>query len=172
MTKKTKPKIPDKPRRGKPAYIPSAQHIYTAYVGGKKRLTDKEIAKAIGIKYDLFRKHKSHFVAEIKRGREESDDLNCEKAEEALMKRALGFDTEEEKVTQRKAPDGSIMQEKVLIKKKVPPSDVAIMFYLVNRNSGRWRSINKEMAAPENSKGKIAAWFEKLEANQKKPGKD
>lgn len=98
---------------GRDAYQPSKEHIQCAYNGARKGLNGEEIAKAIGISYATFNRYKDNFREAIKKGKDEADDLNITKAENALM-RAID----------RKQPNATLT-----------------MFYLVNR-SPRWHSIN------------------------------
>ena len=140
------------------AYSPSKEHLETAYRGAKAGLSYTEIARAIGIARSTLLRHKDAFSDSLKRGREELEavDPYLENVEDALRKRALGYDFNEIRTTKethypvRKTGDRANKSLKpytrvtreITTKKQVIPDTTAIIFYLVNRSDGRWRSIN------------------------------
>lgn len=144
---------------GRPAYSPSEEHLLTCEIGAKKGISEKEIAKAIGISYATFNKNKKKFKESIKRGRDASDDKFCEIAEKSLRRKVEGWEyTEVTKdvtktpfVVTRKDKDGQIerfvefhKREHVReVTKYYVPDTTAIIFYLVNRLRGRWESVNR-----------------------------
>lgn len=97
-------------------------------------LTDEQIAEELGIAVSTFyawQEKYPEFSEAIKRGKEEPDDL----VEAALFKRAIGYDVEEHK---------EVYENGLLVKTEdktvhVHPSDTAIIFWLKNRRSDRWR---------------------------------
>ena len=69
---------------GRRKYIPSEEHLETAYKGAKKGLNEKEIAEAIGISLSSIKRNKDLFKPFIKKEHHESDDKNNEQVESAL----------------------------------------------------------------------------------------
>lgn len=102
-------------------------------------LSDKEIAKGLGIGYstyyDYLLKYKE-FSEAIKRGKKPVDvDV-----ENALLKRAMGFEYEEKHTEVEIGSDGQPKPAKIKTIKKLIPGDVAAMiFWLKNRSPEYWR---------------------------------
>lgn len=80
-------------------------------------------------------------AAALKRGREVADI----RVENALYKRAVGYDYEE--VIREEGPKGVTLR---VIKKHVPPSEVAAFFWLKNRKPEVWRDKQPENNTGEN----------------------
>lgn len=93
-------------------------------------LTDEQIAKNIGINrttlYD-WKKKEVNIADALKKGKEIVDF----EVENALLKRALGYEYEEETY------ENGILTKKV--KKQVPPDTTAQIFWLKNRQVKKWR---------------------------------
>ena len=93
-------------------------------------LTDEQIAKNIGISraslYEWKKKEVDIFDA-LKKGKEVIDF----EVENALLKRALGYEYEEETY------ENGILTKKV--KKQVPPDTTAQIFWLKNRKPNNWK---------------------------------
>lgn len=93
-------------------------------------LTDEQIAKNIGINrttlYD-WKKKEVNIADVLKKGKEVIDF----EVENALLKRALGYEYEEETY------ENGILTKKV--KKQVPPDTTAQIFWLKNRKKEQWR---------------------------------
>ena len=161
-TKKSVKKV-SKRGVGRQKYVPSDEHFETCRTGARKSLNNKEIAKAIGISAKTFQRNLDLFSPHLKKGLEESDDKNCEKVESALMKRCVGFESTETHNEKRVNAKGeTIFMQKKEVTKTHPPSDVAIFFFLCNRMSDRWVSINKPIVEEDRSKGEIQMWFNSL----------
>ena len=97
-------------------------------------LTDEQIAGNIGINpatlYDW--KNKFHEISEaLKKGKEVVDY----QVENALLKRALGYDYQEEKV-EISEKDGKKVTQTI---KHVPADTIAQIFWLKNRRPDKWR---------------------------------
>lgn len=96
----------------------------------KSGLTDEQIAKNIGINrttlYD-WKKKEVNIADALKKGKEVIDF----EVENALLKRALGYEYEEETY------ENGILTKKV--KKQVPPDTTAQIFWLKNRKKEQWR---------------------------------
>lgn len=93
-------------------------------------LTDEQIAKNIGIATSTFyewKKKELEFSEALKKGKEVIDF----EVENALLKRALGYEYEEETY------ENGILIKKV--KKQVAPDTTAQIFWLKNRQVKKWR---------------------------------
>lgn len=93
-------------------------------------LTQQQIADNLGISIDTLIENKkkySEFNNALKKGKEVVDF----EVENALLKRALGYEYEEETY------ENGILTKKV--KKQVAPDTGAIAFWLKNRQSKKWR---------------------------------
>lgn len=114
-------------------------------------LTDKQIAKNLGIGYTTLKEYKKNypaFSAALKRGKEVVDF----EVENALLKRALGYEYEEVtkerilKKDEKGSPlvnvHGLPIHEMVVTKKvtkQVAPDTTAQIFWLKNRKPQEWR---------------------------------
>ena len=96
----------------------------------KSGLTDEQIAKNIGINrttlYD-WKKKEANIADALKKGKEVIDF----EVENALLKRALGYEYEEETY------ENGILTKKV--KKHVAPDTTAQIFWLKNRKPNNWK---------------------------------
>jgi hypothetical protein len=99
-------------------------------------LTNDQIAENIGIAvktlYEWQKKY-SEFCDVLKRGKEVID----RQVENALLKTALGFEYEEETVTNK----GDV----VTVRKVQHPNTTALIFWLKNRKPEQWRDKPKHM---------------------------
>ena len=97
-------------------------------------LTDEQIASNIGIGYSTLQTWKSKYQDiqdTLKRGK----DIIDRQVENALLKRALGYEYEEVK---EKFEDG-VITERTVTKKEVVPDTTAQIFWLKNRKPDKWR---------------------------------
>ena len=93
-------------------------------------LTQQQIADNLGISIDTLIENKkkySEFNNALKKGKEVIDF----EVENALLKRALGYEYEEETY------ENGILTKKV--KKQVPPDTTAQIFWLKNRKPNNWK---------------------------------
>lgn len=96
----------------------------------KSGLTDEQIAKNMGIAPSTlyeWKKKSKEFSESLKKGKEVIDF----EVENALLKRALGYEYEEETY------ENGILTKKV--KKQVPPDTTAQIFWLKNRKPNTWK---------------------------------
>lgn len=102
-------------------------------------LFDKQIAKNLGISKDTFYqylKEFSDFSDGLKRGRHPVDI----EVENALYKRAIGFEFDEKTTELEIDKDGQAKPARIKTTKKYIPGDVgAITFWLRNRKRSEWR---------------------------------
>ena len=96
----------------------------------KSGLTDEQIAKNMGIAPSTlyeWKKKSKEFSESLKKGKEVVDF----EVENALLKRALGYEYEEETY------ENGILTKKV--KKQIPPDTTAQIFWLKNRKPNTWK---------------------------------
>lgn len=111
-------------------------------------LTDEQIAGKMGISAATFYNWQNRFVEifeSVKRGKAPVDV----EVENALLKRALGYEFTEETTEIEEVPTGKvdekgnpIMKQKKHLKKTkkfIPPDPVAMIFWLKNRKPAIWR---------------------------------
>lgn len=97
-------------------------------------LTDEQIAANIGISRSTLNAWKDRYsdISDtLKRGKDVAD----RQVENALLKRALGYEYEEVK----KKFEGGVMTERTVTKKEVIPDVTAQIFWLKNRKPDKWR---------------------------------
>ena len=97
-------------------------------------LTDEQISQNMGIAYSTLRSWRDKFSAisaVLKKGKEVVD----RQVENALLKRALGYEYEEVK----EKFEGGEMTERTVVKKEVIPDTTAQIFWLKNRKPDKWR---------------------------------
>lgn len=97
-------------------------------------LTDKQIAKNIGVSEVTLCKWKNdcpEFYAALQKSKEVVDY----EVENALLKRALGYEYDEVQVKKK----GDVVIERTITRKQVPPDTTAQIFWLKNRQPEKWR---------------------------------
>lgn len=97
-------------------------------------MIDKDIAKNLGVSYSTFRKYvqsKPELAEVLKQNKEVVDTL----VENALLKNALGFRTEEVRVQINTEGEES----KTIINREIIPDTRAQKFWLMNRDPEKWR---------------------------------
>ena len=101
-------------------------------------LTDEQIAQNIGINratlYDWIKRYDNISNA-IKKGKEPVDT----QVENALLKRALGYDYEETITEVEDLGGGKTKKHVRRVTKHVPPDTTAQIFWLKNRKAKQWR---------------------------------
>lgn len=107
-------------------------------------LTDEQIAHNMGINIATLYRWKEKYCdicESLKRGK----DVVDRQVENALLKRALGYEYEEVK----KKFECGVMTERTVTKKEVVPDVTAQIFWLKNRRPGKWRDKqNIEVSRP------------------------
>lgn len=102
--------------------------------------TDKEISQYIGVSYATFRnylKKNLAFLAAIKKAKSKADIT----VENNLFKRATGYDFVEEvlEYVPGKGDEQTKVKTVKKIKKHIPADVTAQIFWLKNRQPGKWR---------------------------------
>jgi len=97
-------------------------------------LTDEQVAHNMGINPATLYRYKNDFpkICEaLKKGKEVVDI----QVENALLKRALGYDYQEERIEKSEKDGTKIIQTL----KHIPPDTTAQIFWLKNRRPDKWR---------------------------------
>ncbi len=135
--------------------------IFLVECWARDGLTDEQIAKNLGVGYSTFREYKSKhpaLLAALKKGKEVIDF----EVENALLKRALGYEFSEEKVEIEQNAKGTILSRKVVqTVKQIPPDVGAAAFWLKNRKPDKWR----DKPLDDNSDGILLGLIEGLKQN-------
>jgi len=97
-------------------------------------LTDEQIAKNIGISRSTLNVWKDRY-SDISDALKKGKDVIDRQVENALLKRAIGYEYEEVK---EKFEDG-VITERTVTKKEVVPDTTAQIFWLKNRKPDKWR---------------------------------
>jgi hypothetical protein len=134
-------RTPKKRKIGRPKYVVNKTAKKVAYELAKKGCNEKEIAKALRISQKTFQRNKAHFLPLIKKGRSEGEPKNIRDVENALLKRAKGFEYTEKHTIEQVTKDGDIVILHRTITKMIPPDTAAAIFYLCNRAKGRWQNV-------------------------------
>ena len=103
-------------------------------------LTDEQIANNLGISEKTFYDYKKkypQFLQSLKKGKEIVDY----EVENALLKRALGYEYEEKTYEDVYNKELNMYVEKLTkkVKKQVAPDTTALIFWLKNRKPNQWR---------------------------------
>lgn len=109
-------------------------------------LNDEQLAQNMGIAIRTFYEWQNRFPQlrqAIKKGK---DPVDVE-VENALLKRALGYEYEETITEIEEVDEGRQKKHVRRVKKHMPPDVGAIVFWLKNRKPGKWR--DKIETAPE-----------------------
>lgn len=124
-------------------------------------LTDKQISENMGISSETLRVWgKKYFAisAALKKGREPV----VRHLENNLLKKALGYNYEEETIEMWADDAGNKRQKKIIHKKHMPADSSLGMFFLKNYKPNKYRNYN------ELTKRQIEAEIKKLEAEAKR----
>ena len=129
-------------------------------------LTDEQIAENAGINpatLYVWKKKYPEISETLKRGKEVVD----RQVENALLKRALGYEYEEVK----EKFEGNVMTERTVTKKEVVPDVTAQIFWLKNRKREAWADRqNIEISQPiDDSIKEMEAYFEQLKESGSGP---
>ena len=114
-------------------------------------LTDAQIAKNLGVAYSTFREYKKKYSAlsaVLKKGKEVIDI----EVENALLKRALGYEYEEVKTYIEEDKEGNKKKRIEKTKKLLPADTTALIFWLKNRKPKAWSDRKEETEEEKNLK--------------------
>jgi hypothetical protein len=133
MAKKEIVKAGDKHPGGAPSLY-KEEFCQQALVMTRLGATDQDLADCFGVcvrTIAYWKNEKEEFLQAIKKGK---DEFDTERVEGALRHRALGYDYPEEKIF---CKNGKVTRAKTV--KHCPPDTAALIFWLKNRDPGRWR---------------------------------
>lgn len=156
-------------KTGRPSSF-KPEYYHLAEVAARRGLTHEGIAELLGVRPDCISKWKGEddeFTRVIKKG---EDHYNNKRVVTALRERALGYEFDEiheeyilirkngedkmyieKKETQGRNGDKHIRTSLVegrkikIVHKKIPPSDIAIIFWLCNRMPDEWANVQRQL---------------------------
>lgn len=124
-----------------------------------------QVARLLGVAHDTisaWMRDKPGFSEAIKQARENADL----EVEDALRKRALGFEHASEKIFCTK--DGDIVRANCTV--KYPPDSTAALFWLKNRHPVRWREqVAPDGPTPEDAKRLLREELKELDEAIQQP---
>ena len=131
LTSKSK-STTEPPKAGRPSVFTESlqEKMIALYEKGK---TDVQVAEIVGVSEKTINNWKGKhptFLQSLKEAKQIADDL----VEASLFSRAVGYSHQEEKTFQH---DGEIISHTVT--KHYAPDPVSMIFWLKNRQPGRWR---------------------------------
>lgn len=121
-------------------------------------LNEEQISKNMGISRSTLKEWKQKYPAisaTLKNGKEVADI----EVENALFKRATGYDVEESKVE----IDSNGKKHMVKITKHIAPDPTSIIYWLKNRRPDKWRDKPMPTKATEQEMDLLSAAFKELE---------
>ena len=129
-------------------------------------LTDEQIAANIGISRSTLNAWKDRY-SDISDTLQRGKDVVDRQVENALLKRALGYEYEEVK----EKFEGNVLIERTVTKKEVVPDVTAQIFWLKNRKREVWADRqNIELSQPiDDSIKEMEAYFEQLKESGSGP---
>lgn len=101
-------------------------------------LTEKQIAQNMGISeatINVWKNRFPEFLESLREGKEVID----RQVENALLRRALGFEYEETKSTVEEGGSGQNKRKVEKTKRVIPPDTLAAKWWLMNRKPAEWR---------------------------------
>lgn len=102
-----------------------------------KGLLEKTIAKNLGVSGSSWEKYKVQH-AELREAIKKGNRNIVREIEDALVRRALGYDYKETKVYRTKNKDGSVSERQEVTTKHMAPDVGAACFLLKNKEKGEW----------------------------------
>lgn len=104
-----------------------------------KGLLEKTIAKNLGVSVGTWEKYKVEHP-ELREAIKKGNRVIVREVEDALVKRALGFEYTETKITRKKDPDGRVNEHTEIQKRYSPPDVGACCFILKNKDKDHWKN--------------------------------
>lgn len=121
-------------------------------------LSEEQISKNMGISRSTLKEWKQKYPAisaTLKKGKQVADI----EVENALFKRATGYEVEETKVE----IDSNGKKHMVKITKHIAPDPTSIIYWLKNRRPEKWRDKPMPVKATEQEMDLLSAAFKELE---------
>lgn len=114
-------------------------------------LTDEQIANNIGISVSCLNNWKNKYV-EILKSLKKGKEVVDRQVENALLKRALGYEYTE--TTREYIPELDEMKTTKKVTKQVAPDTTAQIFWLKNRKPDKWRDkLNRDCSNEDEMEG-------------------
>ncbi len=121
-------------KRGRPDKYETHVEPYLEEVAEMAQtMTERQIAKALGIAYSTLRVYKSKYPA-FNKAMEKGRHILIHGLRSALIKRAQGYEYEEVYETY----EGTVLKEKTIKRKQMPPDVAAINLALKNYDPDNW----------------------------------
>lgn len=107
--------------------------------GRDKGLTYDQIAKGLGITTGTLYKWLSYYP-ELKAINEKTHESKIDQLENALFKRAMGYEYTETTTEAETDSSGNVVRKHIKnVKKFMPPSETALIFMLTNLDNKKWK---------------------------------
>lgn len=100
---------------------------------------EKTIAKNLGVSVGTWEKYKTR-SAELREAIKNGNRVIVQEIEDALVKRALGYDYTESKMYRTKDKDGNVKTHEEVFKKHMPADTGAAIFLLKNKAKDRYQN--------------------------------
>lgn len=155
----------------RPKKAPTEKDYKIAYEVGYNGLTDVEATELMGLGLSTYYRYKGMFRDQIKKGREDRIAEKVPKVEDALVKRALGYETTEETVERFVDGVGNVTVKTKKVTKQVAPDTGAIIFFLCNAGKANWINPTRVLIENKNNKGAILDAIEVAMSNPIDGGK-
>ena len=114
--------------------------LFLAECWARDGVIDKDIARKLGVSYASLRNYKKQhlaLLAALKKGKEVIDY----EVENALLKRAKGYEYEEIKTSIEKGINNKENKKIEKVTKHVPPDVTAQIYWLKNRKMKEWQRL-------------------------------
>lgn len=144
--------------KGKYEYWTTPEGLTLIEGYARNGLTDEQISRKIGISRSTLNEWRKRFpdiANALKKGKEVVDN----EAENALLKRALGFRATE--TIRERDESGELVITKE-VTKDVPPDTTALIYWLKNRRPEKWR----QNPQPEHTAGGLAEFISRVWENR------
>jgi hypothetical protein len=130
------------PKRGGPHYKFKNDFMRQVYYLSRLGAREVDVAQFFGVQLRMVQYWKEK-NKDFQDAWEEGHWLFGMKVGETLGQKALGYDYTEVEYSQHVDRQGNIRDLKKVTHKHMPPSDVAIIFYLKNRFRDMWMDVNR-----------------------------
>jgi hypothetical protein len=136
-------------RRGRPSKF-NMKLALKMFFCWEKGFTDEEVCRLFDIAVDTLNKWKAN-SAVFRSSMEKAKKLADQRVVEALHKRAIGYDFEERTArTEGQGETAKTIQQ--VVRKHIPPSDKAIMMWLVNRDPNNWKHLGPKVEVTQDNR--------------------
>jgi len=134
-------------KKGRSPYKPNEAELETAYQMVVNNCTITEVIDKLEISRQTFYNHYNEFDDIIKKAEVIRDIDKYRKVKDKLFDRAMGEIVYEKEYTINENGEQILKS----VKEKTVCSDTAIIFYLVNKSNGEFKSINNKIQGSDNN---------------------